>query len=126
VARLVQHPAPDRRRSGRGRRRRPGRSWRSLARIGCTLCSWVALGLGLRRGELLRLRWQDVDFASGQLRVWHTLVRVRGAGVVFGPPKSRRSRRVLTMPAFVVQALKAHRDRQADERKAAAEKWFES
>jgi integrase len=46
--------------------------------------------------------------------------------VVFGPPKSRRSRRVLTMPAVVVQALTEHRARQTAERSSAGEKWYES
>lgn len=66
----------------------------------------VALALGPRRGELLGLRWSDVDLRAGQLRVIQTLQIVRGAGVAFGPPKSRRSRRVLTLPAVVVDALK--------------------
>ncbi|GAB3171786.1 hypothetical protein GCM10027259_07490 [Micromonospora palomenae] len=59
------------------------------------------------------------DLNTGQQRVWQTLQRVRGDGVVFGPPKSRRSRRVLTMPAVVVQALKRHRNAQGQERKLA-------
>jgi integrase len=86
----------------------------------------VALALGLRRGELLGLRWSDVDFRTGQLRVWQTLQRVRGEGIVFGPPKSRRSRRVLTMPAVVVQALRHHREQQNSERKAAGDEWEET
>jgi integrase len=84
----------------------------------------VALGLGLRRGELLGLRWADVDLRAGQLRVAQTLQRVRGAGVVYGPPKSRRSRRSLTMPALVAQALSEHRVRQEQDRKAAGVAWF--
>src|SRR3954451_11316931 len=86
----------------------------------------VALGLGLRRGELLGLRWIDLDFGSGQLRVWQTLQRVEGDGVVFGPPKSRRSRRVLTMPGVVVAALRRHRSRQDLERAQAGEAWTDS
>lgn len=86
----------------------------------------VALGLGLRRGELLGLRWADVDLRAGQLRVAQTLQRVRGAGVVYGPPKSRRSRRTLTMPALVVLALTEHRERQAQDREAAAAEWVET
>ncbi|MEU4713386.1 site-specific integrase [Micromonospora purpureochromogenes] len=84
------------------------------------------LALGLRRGELLGLRWSDVDLNAGQLRVWQTLQRVRGDGVVFGPPKSRRSRRVLTMPAVVIQALKRHRSLQEHERSLADGHWQET
>jgi integrase len=67
-----------------------------------------------------------VDFATGQLRVWQTLQRVRGQGVVYGPPKSRRSRRVLTMPALVAAALWEHRERQRAERVAAGDAWTET
>jgi integrase len=86
----------------------------------------VALALGLRRGELLGLRWADIDLGDRQLRVLRTLQRVRGQGVVFGPPKSRRSRRVLTMPAVVVEALRSHKVRQDTDRTAAGDEWEES
>ncbi|GAA4565230.1 hypothetical protein GCM10023176_12820 [Micromonospora coerulea] len=45
---------------------------------------------------------------------------------MFGPPKSRRSRRVQTMPAVVVQALKRHRNLQEQERKLADGQWQET
>lgn len=86
----------------------------------------VALALGLRRGELLGLRWVDLDVRAGQLRVTQTLQRIRGAGAVYGPPKSRRSRRTLTMPAVVVRALAEHHQRQGEDRKAAAGDWVET
>jgi integrase len=63
---------------------------------------------------------------AGQLRVWQTLQRVRGEGVVFGPPKSRRCRRVLTMPAVVVDALHQHQVRQQEDRKAAGDGWIDT
>jgi integrase len=126
VARLVQPPAPD---------RDEIRPWSDAeARLflsavrGHRLSALfvVALGLGLRRGELLGLRWVDVDFTSGQLRVWQTLQRVKGDGVVYGPPKSRRSRRVLTMPAVVVIALRQHRRQQDADRLSAGDSWTET
>lgn len=85
----------------------------------------IALALGLRRGELLGLRWSDVDFDAGQLRVWQTLQRVRGQGIVFGPPKSKRSRRALTMPTIVIDALRQHCSAQADDRRQAGDDWVE-
>jgi integrase len=57
--------------------------------------------------------------------VWQTLQRVRGEGVVFGPPKSRRSRRVLTMPSVVAAALRQHQRRQDAER-GAVDDWAET
>lgn len=126
VARLVQAPAPD---------HDEIRPWTDAeARIFLLAARThrlhalfvVALGLGLRRGELLGLRWSDVDHATGQLRVSQTLQRVRDRGVVYGPPKSRRSRRVLTMPALVAAALREHRERQAVERVAAGDDWTDT
>jgi integrase len=72
----------------------------------------VLLHTGLRRGELLALRWSDVDLAKAALTVRHstTLVRTKGEGasMVTGTPKSSKSRAVpLNGPALA--ALKAHR-----------------
>ena len=53
----------------------------------------VGVAVGLRRGELLALAWDDVDLNPGILRVRRTVQRLRGQGLVFGPPKSSRSRR---------------------------------
>jgi integrase len=68
------------------------------------------------------------DLAHGRTRVklWQSLQRVRGHGVVFGPPKSRRSRRVLTMPTVVVEALRRHLEVQRADRAAAGGGWTES
>ena len=51
----------------------------------------VGVAVGLRRGELLALAWDDVDLDRGILRVRRTVQRLRGQGLVFGPPKSSRS-----------------------------------
>jgi integrase len=49
-----------------------------------------------------------------------------GVGLAYGPPKSRRSLRVLTMPAFVADALRLHRDRQSADREAAGDDWIDT
>lgn len=69
-----------------------------------TLC----LDLGLRQGEALGLRWRDVNTRSDLLRVTGTL---QYATHTVGEPKSRAGRRVLPMPADVVDVLKRHRTR---------------
>lgn len=123
VARLVQPPTPDREEIHPWTDAE-ARSFLAAARGHRQYALFVvALALGLRRGELLGLRWSDVDFATGQLRVWQTLQRVRGVGIVFGPPKSKRSRRVLTMPAVVVRAIKEHQEAQDGDRRAAKTEW---
>lgn len=85
----------------------------------------VALGIGLRRGEALGLRWEDVDLADGVLQVRQTLQRTKD-GLVFLPPKTARSRRVIALPKTLVTALKEHKSRQEAEEDAAGERWTES
>lgn len=65
---------------------------------------------GLRQGELLGLKWGDVDLESATLQVRRTLSR--GA---FTAPKTARSRRSVKLTAGAVEALKRHSARQADE-----------
>ena len=132
----------------------------------------VGLGLGLRLGEALGLRWDAVDLEAGALSVRQTLERSGGdpverkrltaerrrllanldatkdpaerqrltsrlvevrrqlkavrSTVRFAEPKTSRSRRTITMPALVADALRAHRMRQVEERLAAGARWRES
>jgi integrase len=75
----------------------------------------VAVTTGLRRGELLGLRWSDLDLKAGTLTVNQSLERVRGA-LTFKSPKTKTSRRSITLPAATLQALQEHRAAQAEER----------
>jgi integrase len=82
----------------------------------------VALGLGLRQGEALGLKWGDVDFGSSALMVRRSLQRVNG-DLIFSEPKTARSQRVVQMPATVTELLRAHRLRQLAERLEAGSRW---
>jgi integrase len=82
----------------------------------------VALAVGLRQGEALGLRWQDVDLRSGTLAVRNSLQRINGVFRLV-EPKTRRSRRTVHLPAVVVAQLHAHRARQLEERVRAAQLW---
>ena len=82
----------------------------------------MGLSLGLRRGELLGLRWRDVDLDAGTLTVRHQ-VQKQGGDWRFVEPKSRESRRALPMPPFLVESLRAHRTRQLAQRFAAGPIW---
>jgi integrase len=85
----------------------------------------TALGTGCRQGELLGLRWEDVDLEAGRLRVLHTLARVDGTLILL-EPKTERSRRTVMLPEVVVTALQAHRTRQRVERLVAGSRWVDS
>ncbi len=82
----------------------------------------VALGVGLRQGEILGLAWSDVDLEASTVTVRHALQRVDGA-LVLVEPKSATSRRVIALPALVRDALRAHRLRQRTERLLAGSRW---
>lgn len=77
----------------------------------------LALSCGLRRGEILGLKWTDMDLgAKGTLRITRQLQRMRdGSGLQFTAPKSGKGRAV-RLPKRAVEALKAHRARQAEEK----------
>src|SRR5206468_2643267 len=83
----------------------------------------VALALGLRRGEALGLRWQDVDLEAGLLHVRMALELVSGRPPRLVEPKTRKSRRTLPLPAAIVSQLRAHRTRQLEERLLAGARW---
>jgi integrase len=68
----------------------------------------LAVASGLRLGELLGLRWTDVDLGTGSVRVRQALQRV-DKKLQFVEPKSERSRRVVNLPTFVIKALKRHK-----------------
>jgi integrase len=82
----------------------------------------IALGLGLRKGEALGLRWEDVALDTGDLKVRYALQRLKGK-VELVEPKSERSRRQVALPDFAVRALKAHRVRQKEARLVAGSRW---
>jgi integrase len=82
----------------------------------------LAIMTGMRQGELLGLRWGDVDLAGGRLEVRHTLQRLKGEWSLV-EPKTGRSRRTIRLAPTVLQALKTHRARQAEERLAIGPAW---
>ena len=85
----------------------------------------LALSTGLRRGELLGLRWADVDLDGAELHVRQAMQRVAGELRV-AAPKTRHSRRTIPLPALALDALREHRARQAAERLAAGPAWQDS
>jgi integrase len=81
-----------------------------------------ALATGMRPGEYLALRWEDVDLRAGTARVTRALVRGKD-GYRFEEPKTPRSRRTVPLPASTTKELLLHRVQQAEARLRAGERW---
>jgi len=79
----------------------------------------LAIHTGLRRSEILGLKWTDVDLDTGNLSVQRSLLR----GGTFNPPKRNKSRRTVKLTGQAVEALKSHRARQNEERLCLGSLW---
>lgn len=80
--------------------------------------AWMlSVATGMRRGEILGLRWQDVDLDARTLAVRQTLLTV-DYKLTFSTPKTNRSRRVIALDDQTVAALRSYRARQLEERLA--------
>ena len=75
------------------------------------------------QGELLALRWRDVDLPGGSLAVTGTLQRLPGQGLTITEPKTLRSRRRILLAPMALEALERHRVAQLNEQLRAADLW---
>ncbi|HEU5376966.1 MAG TPA: tyrosine-type recombinase/integrase [Ktedonobacteraceae bacterium] len=83
----------------------------------------VAITTGLRRGELLALRWQDINFESGTIQVKRAVSYHQKYGYVESEPKTSRSRREIMLASFVVDILTKHEQQQKEQRLAVGGDW---
>jgi integrase len=84
----------------------------------------VAVTCGLRRGELLGLRWRDVDFGTKVLTVMQVVEQTKEGGVALrSGPKTKKSRRPVAIPPFVVAALKVHKAEQNERKLEQGNTW---
>jgi integrase len=87
--------------------------------------AYVVLGTtGMRRGEVLGLRWSDLDLGAGRLSISQTLQEVEHR-ILFTTTKTNRSRRTVSLDPTTVEMLRAHRAHQLEERLVAGPGWQE-
>lgn len=85
----------------------------------------LILGTGMRRGEALALRWQDVDLQRAEVRVNGSLVR-QGSRLVVSGTKTAGSRRTVSLSPQMVNLLNAHKEVQASERLLCGDRWHDT
>ncbi|WP_034092089.1 tyrosine-type recombinase/integrase [Streptacidiphilus albus] len=83
----------------------------------------LALRTGLRKGELLGLRWEDLDLTGATASIRRTLQRTNSAGLTALPTKTHSSERRIALPTECLRSLEQHRERQTEEREAAGTSW---
>ncbi len=89
----------------------------------------LALATGLRRSELMGLKWQDINFGTGVLQVRRILSRVPtkmpGKGYIEAEPKTQKSRRSIVIAPFALEALIQHQERQLEAKLKVGSAWQE-
>jgi len=86
---------------------------------------WLALATGLRQGELLGLKWSDLNYQNRSLQIQRQLQRLK-TGLVFSEPKSKASRRVVLLGGATIDKLKQHNEDLQKEKALVGDRWQES
>jgi integrase len=85
----------------------------------------LAVTTGMRRGEILALRWSDIDLVKGTLQVSRTLSYYAKHGFVEGKPKTKSSERTILLPPFLLDLLKAHNILEVERKLKAGDAWVD-
>lgn len=81
----------------------------------------LAINCGLRQGELYSLKWEDFDLENRQLSIVRSIKDTAKGKATIGAPKTKASRRRITLPSFVVSAINEHRKQSLREGLASSE-----
>lgn len=87
---------------------------------------YIAVTTGLRRGEILGLKWIDVDWDNRNLQIRRQLQRVYKKGMQFSEPKTRKSNRVVALGKVTIEKLRKHQELQKEQKKHLADQWQEN
>jgi integrase len=86
----------------------------------------LALTTGMRRGEILALKWQDISFAQSMLQVRRSFTRAPGNRYIETEPKTQKSKRSIMLASVTVETLKQHRVRQLEAKLQAGPDWIDN
>ena len=86
----------------------------------------VTVTLGLRRGEVTGLKWEDVDFANKCLYIRRSVGRVGTYGIIEKEPKTKSGLRKIMLPDFLIAVLKQHQQRQQEQKEKKGAAWKNS
>jgi len=84
---------------------------------------WVAISTGLRQGEILGLKWSDLDWNTGRMKIQRQVQRRKGEGLVFCEPKSASGRRQIKLGKTTLEKLREYKEMQYKEKILAGDKW---
>jgi integrase len=87
---------------------------------------WVAVSTGLREGEILGLKWSDLDWKTKHLQIKRQLQRRKSEGLVLTEPKSAAGKRMIVLSSATVAVLQQHIYYQQDEKLFAKDNWQEN
>jgi integrase len=87
---------------------------------------WLAVNTGLREGELIGLKWSDLDWKTQKLQIQRQVQRTKDQGLMFCEPKSASGRRVIFLGKTTIEMLRKHFELQQIERQFAGAKWKEN
>lgn len=86
---------------------------------------WLAISTGMRQGEILGLKWSDLDWNTKKLHIQRQVQRITGEGFVFTEPKSSAGRRVIVLSTLTIEKLLNHLDLQQNAKIKAGSNWVE-
>lgn len=84
---------------------------------------WIAVTTGLRKGEILGLKWSDLDWQTRKLQIQRQVQRRAGEGLIFCEPKSASGRRVVVLGEKTLDRLREHREAQYQKRIQVGDLW---
>lgn len=74
----------------------------------------LAESTGMRRGEMLALEWDDIDFENARVTINKSLKYTKKKGLHISGPKTENSRRTITLPQYTIEVLKEHKKNQLE------------